>query len=225
MNVMNDRERIQSVLIDSEIDIAIKYLFIERYSDQVDEFTEHMIEAFEECRKLDKLISKDLSGANVSALLYGAFHTHVVAMKLFIMGLLVPAGNSQRYVLESIATALLVSKPSLGFLKRYMDGKYSTSKSPRDVLRHKEQLGLESSGLEILKREAEFYSKFSHPTLLSSTSLMTLNPAGPKGSVLGGCFDEGKFLIYDKEIASRVSLASIFTNIVYGVRRNYCGTA
>ncbi len=184
-----------------------------------------MVEAFSESRSLDKLISKDLAGANVSALLYGAFHTHVVAMKLFIMGLLVPAGNSQRYVLESIATALLVSKASLGFLKRYMEGKYSTSKSPRDVLRYKEKLELESSGLKILQEGVEFYSEFSHPTLRSSSSLITLDTARPKTTVLGGYFDKGKLLIYDKEIASRVSLASIFTNIVYGVRHNYCGIA
>jgi hypothetical protein len=220
-----DKEMIQRILIDPDIDVAIKFLFIERYPDQLDKFTEYMVEAFSEARSLDKIISKDLAGANVSALLYGAFHTHVVAMKLFIMGLLVPAGNSQRYVLESIATSLLVSKPSLGFLKRYMDGKYSTSKAPRDVFRHKEKLGLESSGLKILQEGVEFYSEFSHPTLRSSSSLMTLNIAGPKVSVLGGYFDEGKIFIYDKEIASRVSLASIFPNIVYGVRRNYCGTA
>jgi hypothetical protein len=44
-------------------------------------------------------------------------------------------------------------------------------------------------------------------------------------TVLGGCFDEGKVFAYEKEIKSRVSLASVLTNIVYGIRQNQCDAA
>ena len=125
------------------LDAEIRDLFVERYSKQLELFLDHMATAFSDWHRLDSEISKDLPGAHVSALLYGAFHTHVVAMKLLISGLFVPAGNSQRYVLESLATALLVSKPSLGFLKRYMENQYSTTKAVRDVRRHAKALNLE----------------------------------------------------------------------------------
>lgn len=83
----------------------------------------------------------------------------------------------------------------------------------------------ERKSLEMLDGQAKFYDLLSHPTMVSSAaSLITLNEDQPL-TVLGGCFDEGKAFAYDKEIASRVSLASIFTDIVYGVRRNYCGAA
>lgn len=216
-----DRDMIKFVLMGGE-DAEIRFQFVERYSAQLDEFLDHMTAAFVDWRKLDEQIAKDLPGAHVSALIYGAFNTHVIAMKLLISGLLVSSGNSQRYVLESIATALLVSKPALGFLKRYMDNQYSTTKAVRDVRRHADALLLERKALDLLDSQSKFYDLSSHPTMLSSASLITLNPDNPL-TVLGGCFDEGKTFAYEKEIASRISLASIFTNIVYGIRRNYYG--
>lgn len=217
-----DRDMIKTILMDLE-DSAIRFLFVEKYTVKLEEFLDHMADAFAEWQELDALIAKDPPGAHVSALLYGAFHTHVVAMKLLISGLFVPAGNSQRYVLESIATALLVSKPDLSFLKRYMENQYSTTKAVRDVLRNADTLCLAKKPLEMLQQQSKHYDLSSHPTIFSAASLITLNTEN-SAIVLGGHFDEGKVFAYDKEITSRVSLASIFTNILYGVRRNYCGT-
>jgi hypothetical protein len=218
-----DRDTIKCVLMGIE-DAQIRYMFVERYSAQLEQFLDHMVLAFAEWHKLDVQIAKKLPGAHVSALVYGALHTHVVAMKLLLNGLIVPAGNSQRYVLESIATALLVSKPSLGFLQRYMDNRYSTTKAVRDVRRHANALHLKGKSLETLDSQAKFYDLSSHPTMFSLASFITLNPEDYR-TVLGGCFDEGKAFAYDKEISSRVSLASILTNIIYGVRSNYCSPA
>lgn len=204
----------------------IQHRFVERYSDQLEQFLDHMAIAFTEWRNLDAQISKDVPGAHVSAFIYGAFHPHVVAMKLLISGLLVPAGNSQRYVLESLAAALLFSKPALGFLQRHIDNQYSPSKAVRDVRKYADDLNLSlnRTSLDMLERQSKLYSKASHPTMFSFASFITHD--GEKSvHVLGGCFDPGKEFVYNKEIASRVSLASIFPNIVQGVRRNYCGAA
>jgi hypothetical protein len=218
-----DRDTIKCVLMGLE-DAQIRFLFVDSFSSQLECFTDHMVKAFSEWRKLDALMSKDLPGAHVSALVYGAFHMQVVAMKLFLCGLMVPAGNSQRYVLESLATALLVSKPNLGFLKRYMEGQYSTTKAVRDVRRHAGALQLERAALNTLESLTKFYDLSSHPTLFACASLITLN-AENSMTVLGGCFDEGKTFAYEKEMSSRLSLTSILPNIVYSVRRNYLGEA
>lgn len=171
-------------------------------------------------QELDSVISKDTRGAHLSALVYGALHTHLIAMKLFITGLFVPAGNSQRYVLESIATALLASSPKLNILSRYIENKYSTSKSIRDVQKNAKLLGLNSEALRMLHVHSKLYDLTSHPTIFSAASLITLKDENSR-TVLGGHFDEGKIFAYDKEISSRTSLASIFPNIIFGIEQNY----
>ena len=201
-------------------DAEIRHRFVQSYGDQLEAFVDHMAKAFSAWERLDAQITKDEPSAHIAALVYGALHTHVVAMKLLLEGLFVPAGNSQRYVLERIAMALLVSQPSLGYLSRYMHGTYSTTKAIRDVVRHADTLRLNREALATLQQHSKLYDLCSHPTQFASASLMTLIPENPQ-TVLGGHFDEGKTFAYEKEIASRTSLASLFPNFIYAVGRNY----
>ncbi|MFT4197050.1 MAG: hypothetical protein QM601_03940, partial [Pseudoxanthomonas sp.] len=201
-------------------DAEIRYRFVQDYNDSLEEFVGHMVNAFLAWERLDKQITKDVPGAHVIALVYGALHTHVVAMKLLLEGLFFPSGNSQRYVLESIATALLLSKPSLGFLDRYVRNTYSTTKAFRDVTRHASALRIEKGALATLEQRSKLYDLCSHPTHFASSSLMTLN-AEKSQTVLGGHFDDGKAFAYENEIASRTSLASTFPSFIYAVGRNY----
>ena len=216
------REMINHILLGVE-DSEIRHQFVQRYSKKLEDFASHMETSFSLWQELDSNLSKDIPGAHLSALVYGALHTHLVAMKLFITGLFVPAGNSQRYVLESIATALLASSPKLDVLARYIDNKYSTSKSIRDVQKNASLLKLNSHALKMLSVHSKLYDLTSHPTIFSAASLITLNQEKFR-TVLGGHFDEGKAFAYDKEISSRTSLASIFPNIIFGIERNYFGS-
>lgn len=196
--------------------------FRNRYQSSLDEFLGYMSDAFEGHELLDETLSSkdDKQGAIVSALVYATFNAHVIGMKLLVSGLLMPAGNTQRYALECIALALLCSKPDLGFLDRYMNNEYSSSKAPRDVLRYADQLSLEKKSLNQLDAQVKHYGKFSHPSQFSLSSLMIFGQPGDS-IALGGSFDSGKDFAYEKEITSRVSLASIFPNIIFGVARNW----
>lgn len=205
-------------------DAGIRHRFIQAYGDRLEVFVGHMANAFLAWERLDAKITKDEPSAHVSALVYGALHTHVVAMKLLLEGLFVPSGNSQRYVLESIATALLISQPSLGYLDRYVRNIYSTTKAIRDVARHADTLRLNRGALATLQQHSKLYDLCSHPTQFASASLMTHVPENPQ-TVLGGHFDEGKTFAYEKEIFSRTSLASNFPDFIYAVGRNYLGLA
>lgn len=100
--------------------------------------------AFDGWERLDGTLctNKNEEGATVSALLYGALTVHIVAVKLFISGLLVPFGNTQRCCLECVAMPLLFSNPDLGFLSRYMSGRYSSIIAVRDVKRNASKLKL-----------------------------------------------------------------------------------
>ncbi|MDH5835360.1 hypothetical protein [Luteimonas kalidii] len=216
-------DMIRRILLGME-DAEIRYRFLLDYNDQLENFVGHMVNAFLAWERLDARITKDEPSAHLTALVYGALHTHLVAMKLLLEGLLVPSGNSQRYVLESIATALLLSRPSLGYLDRYVKNTYSTTKAIRDVTKHAKTLGLEKSALATLSQRSKLYDLCSHPTQFASASLLTLQAENPQ-TVLGGHFDEGKALAYDNEISSRTSLAGLFPNIIYAVGRNYLDPA
>jgi len=139
-------------------------------------------------------------------------------MKLLLMGLLLPAGNTQRLVLEGLALALLASRRDIGVRQKYMDGKFSTHKAITAIKRHAGKLSLDPQALAQLERGSKFYDQFSHPSHMTLAYSMYLDGTGRLA--LGGCFDDGKLEFYQKEIQSRVSLASTFCNFIDAVEHN-----
>ena len=216
-----DSKAIKSVLF-GNADTAIQNEYIQHYKNDLDMFVSNIEIAFQEWNELDKILlaTRKEADAIISALLYASIHSHVVSMKLFITGLLVPSGNTQRYVLESIAISLLLSRPSIGISKSFMEGKYSPNKAVRDVIRNHKKLKLNRESLTTLENAMKHYHKYSHPTLVSIAGVMTVNPANPK-IIFGGEFDVHKDFIYKKEFKSRVGLASLFPNIIYAVSLNH----
>ena len=83
-------DMLKATLLGAE-DPVIRVAFTERYSGELEEFIRRMVVAFEGWEHLDQTLctNQDEAGATVSALLYGAMNSHVVAMKLLIAGLLV----------------------------------------------------------------------------------------------------------------------------------------
>ncbi len=163
-----NQDAIINVLFGDE-DPSVRHQFIDRYSDEIEKFISLMSKAFETWSRVDKVLTRKKTepDAYISALLYTALHSHVVSLKLFITGLIVPAGNTQRYVFECIALAFLLSRPSFGITDKYMNDKYSTTKAIRDLVRNHEALKLDREALKTLEASIKFYDKFSHPTRLS----------------------------------------------------------
>ena len=113
--------------------------------------------------------------------------------------------------------ALLASNPRLGFLDRYASGRYSTDCAVRDVIKNHKKLSLEHDGLRILREARDFYSKFSHPTLLTTATFIEL---GGGSTYFGASFDPGKQEAYDKEVNTRVQIAGLLENMIEGIRCN-----
>ncbi|MCG7967526.1 MAG: hypothetical protein JAY63_13080 [Candidatus Thiodiazotropha taylori] len=197
--------------------------FKSEFSNEIREFSNLMSVAFKEWKRVDKILtrSKKESDAYISALIYAALNSHVISLKLLMIGLLVPSGNTQRYVLESISTALLMSRPSLGYSERYMHGKYKPKSSVDILVKHRGKLNLDRNGLKVLGESMKFYNKMSHPSRLSLSSTISLSDKGVL--YLGGAYDTGKHIAYTKEVQSKVSLAEIFPNLIQGVERNFSG--
>ena len=143
-------------------------------------------------------------------------------MRLLTSGYFIQSGNTERQALASAAMAFLCSKPGLGFLNKYMEDRYSSSKAVRDIVRHHKTIGLNREALKTLKEKRSFYDKFSHPTFMTLASALGLSHPGPL--YFGASFDEGKLPCYAKEIQSRASFASIINNIIDGIRRNLDAT-
>jgi len=195
--------------------------FVERFQAELERFIAEMAASYLHWKKFDKTVEGNEERAHISALLYGAINTHVISMKLLISGYFIAAGNTQRQALESAAMALLCSKPTLGFLKRYMDEKYSSNKAVRDVMKHHKALHLKRDALKTLEKTRTFYDKFSHPTFMTLASSIGFSP--PKPLFFGAAFDDGKIPFYEKEIRSKVSFAAIINNIIDGVCLNLDG--
>ena len=199
----------------------VREQYLLRFRHELEEFVAVMASTYLHWKKFDKTLGGSEERAHISALLYGTINSHVVSMSLLIGGYLIPSGNIQRQALESAAMALLCSKPELGFLKRYMEEKYSTNKAVRDVVKHHEALHLNKSALKTLVKNRSFYDKFSHPTFMTLASVLGLSKPGPL--FFGSSFDEGKLSGYAKEIRSKINFARIINNIIDGVWQNLDG--
>jgi hypothetical protein len=206
---------IRQELFSWDVDVSAQYL--SQYPEQLEQFVTSMAVACRAWKEFDETVRGNEKRAHVSSLIFGALSLHLMSTKLLIWGLLVPAGNTMRQVLEVVSMAFLASKSDLGFLDRYSSGKYSTNLAVRDVLRNAARLNLIPEALDTLKRARDFYDKFSHPTLMT---IATLIQFGVGDTYLGASFDLGKKYAYDKEVSTRVQVARLLENMIQGIRHN-----
>ncbi len=216
INVSNASEMITEELFGE--DTEVRQWYTDNFKSQITDFTNAMSKAYINWKQFDDNIGKDKKKAYVSALIYSAINSHIVSVKIFLSGYIVPAGNLQRQVLETIALALLCSNPQLKVLDRFMKNKYPTNKAVKDVLNNYQKLNLKKTAIQTLERYQVFHHKYSHPTQLSLASLVSFSKEGKL--YLGAAYDEGKTKDYTKEINSRLGLAKIFNNIIDGIRAN-----
>ncbi len=199
-------------------DAEVRECYLKHFGSEIEEFIKRMSNAFLNWKSLDDNLQGDRQKALVSALVYNAITLHIMSMKLFLSGYIVAAGNLQRQVIETIALGLLCSSNSLDVLDRYMDQKYSSNKAFNEVLRHSDKLNLKKEAFKVLKRNYEFYHKYSHPTLLTIAAHVSYETEG--GLYVGAQHDEGKSDQYKQEINGRVGLSVIFSNFVDGIKMN-----
>lgn len=198
-------------------DVEVRADYLKHFDADVQKFSEAMARAFVNWRSLDADVKGEEKRAYVSALTYTAITLHILSMKLFISGCAVAAGSLFRQVTETIALALLCSGKGLDVLERFMERKYSTDKSVRDVIRHAKRLEINKEAVKVLRDAQRFYNRYSHPSELTIGSVISFSK---KASYVGAAFDEGKIESYVKEINMRVSLAGAFSSFVDAVKAN-----
>ncbi len=210
------RDTILKELFSDDSEVRKEYLKL--FESDAKAFAESMAQAFVKWREFDGSFKDDEKRAHVSALIYTGITLHVLSLKLFLSGQTIAAGNLFRQVIESIALSLLCSGKDLAVLEQFMENKYSSTASVRDVLRYCKKLSLKGDALQALKNSQEFYHKYSHVTRMTLAIGMSFSQKG--GLYVGASFDEGKVDAYKKESSGRVNLAKVFPNFVDGVAAN-----
>ena len=194
----------------------IRKSFLGALSSELDGFVTMMAGALDFCEQFQKFVDGDESREKVYWLLFNAVQGHLSSMRIFLDGFLVPSCSLQRQVLESIAMALLVSKPELGIADQFSNGNYSSSKAIQDVIRNAGTLNINQSAMEVIKKKAKFYDQFSHPTLMTIASYSSFD--NPDKRYIGGNFDQAKIKQYRTEVSSRVELAELLCDVFSGIR-------
>jgi len=210
-------ERIIRQVISGE-DNTARTLFLTNFRDEIEGFILSMVSSFERWDEFNLEIGENIDRGKISNLIYHCLNSNVVSMDLFVSGHFSPSGNTMRQVLESISMAILSSKPDLGFLERFSQNKYSTTKSIRDVIRHSEKLNISKKSIKIFEKEERFYSQFSHLTIM--TIALNESFSDPENKPLGSYFDEGKIQEYKNEVDSRIKLVNILPNLIQGIEDN-----
>lgn len=213
---MTSEDLIRNVVLDFPIDVAGD--FKRRFANELEEFIAVMATAYDKWTEFDSGIGGDTDRAHISSLIYGAINLHAMSMHLLISGFLIAAGNTQRQVLECIAMALLASKRNLGYLKRYIEGKFSTNKAIDVVLKKHKVLNLNQAALQALRVGRNFYNQFSHPTLMTVAAHISMS--FPGNLYLGAAYDSAKLPQYTKEVRNRMSLAKTFGNFIEATKQN-----
>jgi len=207
---------IRETVLDFPEDVLNK--FKGKFSEDIDEFIIVLDEVFSEWRVFDDDASDSESLAHISSLIYGAINLKAISMHLLISGLIVPAGNIQRQVLESIAMAFLASKINLGYLHKYTNNRFSTHKAVDLVIKKHKILNLDRDALKMLKRARDFYNQYSHPTTMTMATNISFESRGDL--YFGASFDAGKIEMYRKEVSLRVDLAKTLFSFINGIKYN-----
>lgn len=201
--------------------------FLQEFGREITLFPEYMTKALLNWQNLDNEIMrehehelhKSTKKAHVVLLAYSAIALHIMGLKVFLSGLIIPAGNLMRQVVELISLASLCSGKDINVLDRFINDKYSSHKAPKDVVRCSKKVGLTKDGTNALKTSQQYYNKYSHPTMLTLAEHFPFEKPG-EGFYLGASFDEGKRGEYLKDLTGRVNLAKQFSTFVDVIRLN-----
>lgn len=196
----------------------IRNQFMNALADPLAEFIPALAFAFRASGDFDVFANGNKDREKVAWLIFSAVQGHLISMRLFLDGFLVQSGNAQRQVLESIALAVLCSKPKLGFLKRSSDDKYKSNNAIRDVIRNLDKLGVKRKAMNEIKKQAVFYHQFSHPSKMTVALYSSFSE--PNASYIGGIFEPAILKQYKMEAIGRVKLANMLPNFISGVQRN-----
>jgi len=125
---ITSRELIHNAILGKEEE-KIQSEFLKPFAHEIESFETVMTDLYDRFRDFDTRFSKTEETATVTALLFSILHGHLGSMSLLISGHLIPAGNIERQVIESIAMWILSSRADWPYREKYMQGRFSTDRA------------------------------------------------------------------------------------------------
>jgi hypothetical protein len=200
-------------------DEGARVAFHQEFGGELAAFAEATSTALDRWHQFVEPIAEDASRQlSVAAIAFTALNQNIMSYKLFMTGYTVASGALFRQVLEGASLALVCSAKSLTVLDRFMEGKYSPSKSVSDLARHAEKVSIPRAGLQTVLDAYEFYHKYAHLTRLTIAAGLNFSVGGAPN--VGAYFDPDKLPEYRKEVRGRVSFAKALPNVIGAVARN-----
>lgn len=194
--------------------------FKDSYGSEIDQFIQNMVASHEEWSKLDKLVKGNDELGYFSAILFWAFTSLLHSFKFFCHGYQIPAGNLMRQCVEALAFSIYSTDKSNGAMKGLQDGKISTNKALAKLNKPHviKKLGLNKEAVKTMLEAQKFYDQFSHPSRMTIASSISFESPGTV--YVGGSYDKGKKVAYEKEFHLRVSLSRDLPTIISNIRSN-----
>lgn len=145
---------------------------------------------------------------------HNAIDATLVSTRLFLSGYLVPSGNMARHALESMAFGILLAFPETGAYREWEMGRNIEYKAIQNLMKHAKHCGVIKNNVEMLKKQAEWFDHFSHPSRPALAAAW--NPDDGEGWNVGAIFIERHLPKYQQEMDNRTSLAGLLANAIAG---------
>lgn len=197
-----------------ECDEVTRSQFREAFPSDVSAIIEGLAAAYAAIREFEANVEKDVRAAWVDVFLFNALDCIASSSKLFLMGLVIPAGNLMRQYGEACAMAMLSSHDGLQVLQRLESAEgYPTHTAIHYVSKKKVRgkLKIDTNGWDEFAAITRWYDRFSHASSMSVASIVSLSESG--FYVLGGGFDAAKADTYRKELRLRGSACDVLKDL------------
>lgn len=205
--------------------------FVDNLSDEIRAFAEVFANSYKDFVVLSQLIEKTKITKKISQkdyvffFAYQFFDNLYSSVKIMALGFHVASGNLLRQTAEGLSLAWLLSLnhqidhfwkniDPFNFYECFRDKKHFAQSYLSITLleKNKELLDLTGIGLEFIQALKKHTNFFSHPTGISTLSLINVNDSSQM--FIGGGFDSGKIKQYREEMEARILLCKSFPELI-----------
>jgi len=211
------RQRIfEDVALDNR---AVRLRYFREFEAEVAEFADATARAVGIWQPLYRRAGSDARAARVADILHGALELHVASLKLLLTGHPVASAHLFRLAVDTIAIALLASRPELDVLDRYERDRYAIQDAVADVRGFEKVLTVSGNALAALSEAREACARQDRLSTLGITAIGSR--AIEESDINDSMAPDARVLaLYRDGVQARVALARALPGLVSTVANN-----
>lgn len=187
--------------------------FVSEYKPEIEEFISHTVTAILLWNNYHSQRIKNERTNLISLFCLKSINDLFTAFHLLISGYIIPSGNMNRHVIESISMAFLSAIPNLNIYDKFLNETYSSNKAvyqlKNKIRKLKIHVPLNPDAFDKMVTLYELYSSLSHLSLQELGLVRSNNSA----IVFGPHYNTELSNIYKKELKRMLSLIKIYDNL------------